>query len=106
MANWFPDFLALILIGFFIGGFGSPMVQLGILLFSAAVLFQLVTLPVELNASSRAVKFLDATGILSGSEVDGTRRVKVGAAALTYGCGSRIDFTASASDYTVWRKKR
>lgn len=73
----------LILIGFFIGGFGSPMVQLGILLFSAAVLFQLVTLPVELNASSRAVKLLDATGILSGSEVDGTRRV-LGAAALTY----------------------
>lgn len=34
------------------------MVQLGILLFSAAVLFQLVTLPVELNASSRAVKLL------------------------------------------------
>ena len=64
----------LILIGFFIGGFGSPMVQLGILLFSAAVL---------LNASSRAVKLLDATGILSGSEVDGTRRV-LGAAALTY----------------------
>lgn len=73
----------LILIGFFIGGFGSPIVQLGILLFSAAVLFQLVTLPVEFNASSRAVKLLDATGILSGSEVDGTRRV-LGAAALTY----------------------
>ena len=60
-----------------------PIVQLGIILFSLAVLFQLVTLPVEFNASSRAVRLLDSTGILSGNEVDGTRRV-LGAAALTY----------------------
>ncbi len=73
----------LILIGILIGGFGSPIVQLGIILFSLAVLFQLVTLPVEFNASSRAVRLLDSTGILSGNEVDGTRRV-LGAAALTY----------------------
>lgn len=73
----------LIFIGILVGGFGSPIVQIGILLFSAAVLFQLVTLPVEFNASSRAVKLLDSTGILSGDEVDGTRRV-LGAAALTY----------------------
>ncbi len=73
----------LILIGVLIGGFGSPIVQLGIILFSLAVLFQLVTLPVEFNASSRAVRLLDSTGILSGNEVDGTRRV-LGAAALTY----------------------
>lgn len=73
----------LILIGIIIGGFGSPIVQLGIILFSLAVLFQLVTLPVEFNASSRAVRLLDSTGILSGNEVDGTRRV-LGAAALTY----------------------
>lgn len=73
----------LILIGILIGGFGSPIVQLGIILFSLAVLFQLVTLPVEFNASSRAVRLLDSTGIISGNEVDGTRRV-LGAAALTY----------------------
>lgn len=73
----------LILIGILIEGFGSPIVQLGIILFSLAVLFQLVTLPVEFNASSRAVRLLDSTGILSGNEVDGTRRV-LGAAALTY----------------------
>ena len=73
----------LILIGILIGGFGSPIVQLGIILFSLAVLFQLVTLPVEFNASSRAVRLLDSTGILSGNEVDGTRRV-LGAAARTY----------------------
>ena len=46
----------MILIGVIFGGLGSPLVQIGILLFSAAVLFQLVTLPVEYNASSRATK--------------------------------------------------
>ena len=71
----------LIIIGLLLGG--SSLVSLGILLFSLAVLFQLVTLPVEYNASSRAVKLLDSQGILSGSEVDGTRKV-LNAAALTY----------------------
>lgn len=73
----------MILIGVFIAGFGSPLVQIGILLFSLSVIFQLVTLPVEFNASSRAVRLLDSTGILRGEEVDGTRKV-LGAAALTY----------------------
>lgn len=73
----------LILIGVFIAGFGSTIVQIGILLFSLSVLFQLVTLPVEFNASSRAVRLLDSTGILRGDEVDGTRKV-LSAAALTY----------------------
>lgn len=73
----------LILLGVFIAGFGSPFVQIGILLFSLSVIFQLVTLPVEFNASARAVRLLDETGILLGEEVDGTRKV-LGAAALTY----------------------
>lgn len=73
----------LILIGILIGGFGSPLVEIGILLFSLAVLFQLVTLPVEYNASARAVKLLDSQGILGAQEVDGTRKV-LNAAALTY----------------------
>jgi Zn-dependent membrane protease YugP len=71
----------LILIGFFIGG--GFLVDIGILLFSAAVLFQLVTLPVEYNASHRAVKLLDSIGILRDQEVGQARKV-LGAAALTY----------------------
>lgn len=71
----------LILIGFFLGG--SSLVTLGIMLFSLAVLFQLVTLPVEYNASSRAVNLLDSLGILAGQEVGQTRKV-LQAAALTY----------------------
>ncbi|MBR6616003.1 MAG: zinc metallopeptidase [Lachnospiraceae bacterium] len=73
----------LILFGLMIGGLGSPLCQIGILMFSLAVLFQLVTLPVEFNASNRAVGFLDSLGILSGDEVRGTRSV-LNAAALTY----------------------
>ncbi len=73
----------MILIGVMIGGLGSPLVEIGILLFSLAVLFQLVTLPVEFNASARAVRLLDSQGILVGDEVSGTRKV-LSSAALTY----------------------
>ena len=73
----------LIIVGIMLAGGGSVLVQIGILLFSLSVLFQLVTLPVELNASSRAVRLLDETGILQGEEVGETRKV-LGAAALTY----------------------
>lgn len=79
MAAW-----PLIIIGLFINGNMSMMlINLGILLFSAAVLFQLVTLPVEFNASRRAVKVLENTGMLYPEEVDATKKV-LGAAALTY----------------------
>ena len=59
------------------------LLMLGIVLFSLAVLFQLVTLPVEFNASSRALRLLESTGILSTEENLGARRVLT-AAALTY----------------------
>lgn len=61
----------------------QSLINLGILLFSLAVIFQLVTLPVEFNASSRALKILGNTGIMYGEEVGQTRKV-LSAAALTY----------------------
>ena len=73
----------LIIIGALIGGMGSPLVNIGLILFSLAVIFQLITLPVELNASRRAITLLDQVGILGGQEVNQTRKV-LGAAALTY----------------------
>lgn len=74
----------LILIGFLIQGNASVLlINLGILLFSAAVLFQIVTLPVEFNASSRALNSLETNGILYTEEVADTRKV-LRAAALTY----------------------
>ena len=59
------------------------LINLGIIAFSFAVLFQLVTLPVEYNASSRAVAAISESGCLGEDEVPGTRKV-LNAAALTY----------------------
>lgn len=79
MAAW-----PLILIGLFMNGQTAIFfINLGILLFSAAVLFQIVTLPVEFNASGRAVKVLENSGMLYPDEVDSVKKV-LGAAALTY----------------------
>ena len=60
-----------------------PLVTIGILLFSAAVLFQVVTLPVEFNASQRALVILQDTGILGMQEGKSAKKV-LHAAALTY----------------------
>ena len=70
---------------FFIGLIFSmrPLLSAGIILFGIAVVFQLVTLPVEFNASSRAVKILDSTGIMNTAEVNGVKKV-LRAAAMTY----------------------
>ena len=77
--SWF-----LIIAGLFINSSSSQMlINAGILAFSLAVLFQLVTLPVEFNASSRALVTLESTGILYGEEVKQSKKV-LSAAALTY----------------------
>lgn len=74
----------LILIGLFITGESSSLlINLGILAFSAAVLFQLVTLPVEFNASNRAIRILGSNGMMAQEEVGDVKKV-LGAAALTY----------------------
>lgn len=74
----------LILLGVFINSQSSQMIiDAGIFLFSFAVIFQLITLPVEFNASSRALKLLEQQGILSEQELPYTKKV-LGAAALTY----------------------
>ena len=74
--SWF-----LIMIGFFLASAG--MVQLGILLFSATVVFQLVTLPVEFDASNRAKELVVNYGILAPQERVGVDKV-LNAAAWTY----------------------
>ena len=72
----------LILIGIVLGG-SHTLIMLGVLLFSLTVIFQLVTLPVEFNASSRALKILGNSHILYDDEISGARKVLT-AAALTY----------------------
>lgn len=64
------------------GGYFS-LTQIGIWVFSLAVLFQVVTLPVEFNASGRALKMLNECGIMNSDEIDDCKHV-LGAAALTY----------------------
>ena len=59
------------------------LVDLGIILFSASVLFHVVTLPVEFDASNRAMKHLENYSIISSEEKTGTKKV-LGAAAMTY----------------------
>jgi len=61
----------------------SPLVTLGLALFAAIVVFQLVTLPVEFNASKRALQVIDQQGLLEGADYAGVKKV-LRAAAMTY----------------------
>ncbi|BFL76293.1 zinc metallopeptidase [Finegoldia magna] len=70
----------LILLGFMFSM--RPLVEFGIILFSATVLFQLITLPVEFDASSRAIRAL-SNGLLADDEIEPAKQV-LKAAALTY----------------------
>jgi len=74
--------MILFIVGLFFGRNPSLM-NLGIVLFSAAVFFTVVTLPVEINASQRAMKQLTSHGILVSQEAAGAQKV-LNAAALTY----------------------
>lgn len=72
----------LILLGLFMSSFNF-LLKIGILLFAATVVFQLVTLPVEFNASSRALDQIESLGIVSHEERRQSKKVLT-AAALTY----------------------
>ena len=65
----------------------SLLINAGIILFIFAVAFQIVTLPVEFNASSRALRILQSSGMLYEDEVTQARKV-LSAAALTYVAGA------------------
>ncbi|MBI2464154.1 zinc metallopeptidase [Candidatus Peregrinibacteria bacterium] len=72
----------LIFLGFIVAGF-SQLLLAGIILFSASVVFTVVTLPVEFDASRRAVAVLETHGFVRGNEIQGVKKV-LNAAALTY----------------------
>ncbi|AGK97314.1 zinc metallopeptidase [Clostridium pasteurianum] len=74
--SWIIFFLGMI--------FSIPILaRVGVILFAAVVVFQLITLPVEFNASNRAVNILESRAILMGEEVKGAKEV-LSAAAMTY----------------------
>ena len=83
LASFGSNFGPLLVIGGLIMGMFQPLIMVGILLFAFAVLFSLVTLPVELNASGRALRILQADHFLGEEELAGARKV-LSAAALTY----------------------
>jgi len=76
-----------VILGFLLAAFGTAfgmtVVWIGVFLFSLAVIFSLVTLPVEYNASNRARQMLRSTGLVVAQEYDGASAV-LSAAALTY----------------------
>lgn len=74
--------IPLIILGAFLG-MNQVLIQIGIWVFALAVLFQVVTLPVEFNASGRALAMLGDYGMMERDEVSGCRKV-LKAAALTY----------------------
>ncbi len=74
--------IPLIILGAFLG-MNQMLIQIGIWVFALAVLFQIVTLPVEFNASGRALAMLGDYGMMERDEVSGCRKV-LKAAALTY----------------------
>ncbi len=75
--------IPLILIGCLFGGGNNGLITLGILFFSLSVAFTLITLPVEFNASRRAIRLLVDDGFLDEDEIGGAKKV-LGAAAMTY----------------------
>lgn len=87
--------MPLILLGLVLSAFGNlsyTLVYAGIAFFGLSVLFQLVTLPVEFNASRRAMQAIEAGGILTEEEQKGARKTLT-AAALTYVAATAVALT-------------
>ena len=87
--------MPLILIGIllsFAGNLSYTLVYLGIACFSLSLIFQLITLPVEFNASRRAIRAIEDAGILSAQELVGARKT-LKSAAMTYVAGTAVSLT-------------
>ena len=73
----------IVVLGGLLLGIGEPLITIGIILFTVAVAFSILTLPVEFNASSRAMQLLARSGTMTQGELEGARKV-LNAAAMTY----------------------
>jgi Zn-dependent membrane protease YugP len=83
----------------------SWLVTLGIFLFAGAVLFQVVTLPVEFNASNRAMAFMKEEGVIAGNEEISMSRKMLNAAALTY-VGAALTAVLQLFRYIIQARRR
>jgi Zn-dependent membrane protease YugP len=93
----------LFIIGLVLGAL--PLINLSILLFSGVVLFHLVTLPVEFDASSRALRLLSGSGALTKDEIAGAKKV-LDAAALTYVAAMVMALLSLARLLIIARRRR
>lgn len=91
------------LIGLFFNS--GLLINIGILLFSAAVIFYLITLPVEFNASARALEMLERDGMLSQAELGGSKKV-LKAAAMTYVASALVAVMSLARLILLSRNRR
>lgn len=100
----------LIMLGFFLGlflrsSFANTILLLGIILFGASVLFQIVTLPVEFNASARAIDMLEENSILSSDEIPSAKKV-LSAAALTYVASAAVAIASLLRHLVLFNNRR
>lgn len=82
-AGFYIFFIGLLVSSWLQSPIGGLIMNIGIIVFAAAVLFQVVTLPVELNASRRAMAELSSSGVINDAEYSPARKV-LSAAAMTY----------------------
>ena len=74
----------LVILGIFMGSFGYTVSMIGVVLFGAVLLFQLLTLPIELDASRRALDMMNAGGYIAIGEEESAAKKVLRAAAFTY----------------------
>ena len=100
--------MPLILLGLvfnFMGEFSYVFIYLGIILFSLSLVLQLVTLPVEFNASRRAVKAIEECQILSADELIGSKKTLT-AAAMTYVAATAVAFAQLLRLVLLFRRRK
>lgn len=94
----------ILLLGMFMGGEGI-LINIGIMLFSLTLLFQLVTLPVEFDASKRAIRILEEQNLLSREELPQAKKV-LNAAALTYIAAAIASFLSVMRLFLIFGGRR
>lgn len=100
--------MPLILLGIllsYLGNFSYTLVYLGIACFSLSLIFQLITLPVEFNASRRAVRAISDTGILTQQELNGAKKT-LKAAAMTYVAATAVSLAQLLRLILIFGRRR
>lgn len=95
----------LIFLGLILGSSGTVLINLGIVFFTMAVLFQIITLPVEFNASNRAIALLQSNALFSEEDIKPARKV-LKAAALTYVAAALVSILQLIRLILIGEKKK